>query len=276
MENYTFYPVQYADLVPLRNMQVRDLKGQEHDPIEEQIELSKPMCLFIRDLDEVIGYALIDDKDIKDIILIEFYIIYLYRKNTKHVLKKLIQNYHISHWYVNSQDSFALPLMLEKNYPYEIDALIFSADPSTSHNYELEDEEYIVMAKLNELQLVYQLVIEDGFYTGDGQEALASRINNNEIYLLRSQEMPIGVGFVSPLRRTPEYADIAMIIKRPYRKKGFASKLVSHLIDVCRTKEVFPTALTSTTNIASRKTLEKCGFYLDGYMLLAEINKIER
>jgi GNAT superfamily N-acetyltransferase len=267
MEKYTFQPVQYDELVPLRNRRMNDLKGQEYDSLEEQIELASPLCLLIRSVDEVIGYALVDDTT-----LAEFYIVYAYRKKAMQVLDQLIANCHVSHWHVNSQDSFALPLMLEKGCLYKLDAPIFSMNPCAYHDHKLENEEQIVMADSNDLQLVYQLVMEDGFYTGNGQDALASCINNHEIYLLYSQETPVGVGFVSPMRRTPEYADIAMMIHQPYRKMGFASKLVSQLVAICCAKGLIPTALTSIDNIASRKTLEKCGFYIDGYMLLAEIN----
>jgi RimJ/RimL family protein N-acetyltransferase len=114
--------------------------------------------------------------------------------------------------------------------------------------------------------------MQDGFYTGNGRIALAVRIKNGEIYLLRSQDMLIGVGFVSPLGRTPDYADIAMIIDGRHRMQGFAVQLVKQLIQISLHKGLIPTALTSPQNIASRKTLEKCGFFIDGCMLLAKIN----
>ena len=113
--------------------------------------------------------------------------------------------------------------------------------------------------------------MQDGFYTGNGRKALAVRIKNGEIYLFRSEGELIGVGFVCPLARTPHYADIAMIIDGQHRRQGFAFHLVSRLIQISLDKDLIPTALTSPKNIASRKTLEKCGFHLDGCMLLAKM-----
>ena len=58
-------------------------------------------------------------------------------------------------------------------------------------------------ATLSDLESTYELIMQDGFYTGNGRQALAVRIENGEIYLLRSENKTIGVGFVSPLARTP-------------------------------------------------------------------------
>ncbi len=195
--------------------------------MKEHIELADPICIQIRCADEIIGYALLDDKDERGILLIEFYLVLEHRNNAKQVLDILIHKYRCCRWFVNSQDSFALPLMLENGFAYELDCLIFSVDPYKYPNGKQEDTYDIEMAKPEELQPVFCLVMQDKFYTGDGQEALGTRIHNGEIYLFRSQEAIIGVGFISPIVRTPRYADIAMIIDKPQRRKGFASKLVN-------------------------------------------------
>jgi GNAT superfamily N-acetyltransferase len=275
MIDYEFQRTSLKELESLRQMQVSDLRAQAHDPLEERIDLAAPACLKIQFAGKDVGYAIIDDKAEVGITLLEFYLVISQRKNAKGVFTELIRSYHCRYWLVNTQDSFALPLMLENGLSYELDGYIFSLDSRKYENSTQADELHarpgLELAKLEDLNQTYTLVMQDGFYTGGGPEALAVRIKNEEIYLLRSEGALIGVGFVSPLVRTPRYADIAMIIDRPYRKKGFASYLVSQLVQVSFQKNLIPTALTSTQNIASRKTLEKCGFYLDGGILLAKI-----
>lgn len=68
------------------------------------------------------------------------------------------------------------------------------------------------ITKPEELKEVYQLIIQDGFYTGGSIETLIPRIEVKELYSLREDQKLIGVGFIDVLLRTPTYADIAMII----------------------------------------------------------------
>ncbi len=272
MEDYRFQRAALKDLEPLRRLQTLDLKGQVNDPIEERIELSDPACLGIRRAGEDVGYALLDDKTENRITLLEFYLVPSRRRDARLVLEELVRAFHCGYWFVSSQDSFALPLLLERGWPYELGGYLFSVEKTRLAGGNDAEATGLDRANLDDLEITYRLIMQDGFYTGNGQEAFADRIRNGEIYVLRSEGEPIGVGFVSPLARTPRYADIAMIIDRRHRRQGFAFHLVSRLIQISFDKDLIPTALTSPGNIASRKTLEKCGFHLDGCMLLAKMS----
>jgi RimJ/RimL family protein N-acetyltransferase len=273
MENYRFYRAALHDLESLRQQQTFDLKGQVHDPLEERIELAEPNCLKIRLAGRDVGYALLDYKWKIRITLLEYYLVPSCRRDAKLVLGELIRKFHCGYWFVNSQDSFALPLLLECRWPYELDGYLFSVERPTSAEGKNTEMIGIARAIPDDLESTYRLIRQDGFYTGNGRKALAIRIRNAEIYLLRSNGEPIGVGFVSPLARTPSYADIAMIIDNKHRGKGFGFQLVRQLIQISLEKGLIPTALTSPQNIASRRTLEKCGFHLDGCVLLANTGK---
>ena len=67
-----------------------------------------------------------------------------------------------------------------------------------------------------------------------------------------------------------------MIIDKRYRLKGLGACLVTRLVQISLDKDLIPTALTSPRNTASRRTLEKCGFHLDGCMLLARLGASAR
>jgi len=81
------------------------------------------------------------------------------------------------------------------------------------------------ITKMAELKDVYYLVMQDGFYSGGSIETLIPRIKVEELYSLRIGEKLIGVGFISVLLRTPTYADIAMIIDKEERNKGWGFQL---------------------------------------------------
>lgn len=276
MEDYKFIRVSLDELEPLRQMQTCDLKGQVFDPLEERITLTDSVCLKIQYDGKDIGYAIMDEKAEEGILLLEFYLLVSHRKNASRVLSELVELFHCNNWFVNSQDTFALPLMLESGFPYELDGYIFSVDRQRYEKGNQAGEIGLELASPKDLNDTYQLIMQDGFFTGGGEKALAFRIKNEEIYLLRLEGALIGAGFVSPLVRTPRYADIAMIIDGEHRRKGFACYLVSQLVQISYMKNLIPTALTSPQNVASRKTLERCGFYLDGCMLLACMNEMNR
>jgi hypothetical protein len=58
-------------------------------------------------------------------------------------------------------------------------------------------------ATSGDLESTYALILQDGFILEMGERGLTERIRNGEIYLLKPQDNLIGVGFVSPLKRTP-------------------------------------------------------------------------
>jgi predicted acetyltransferase len=270
-DSYTFQRVPLSSVSSLRQMQICDLTGQAHDPLEEHIELSDPLCLIIRFDGNDVGYALIDEKAERGITVLEFFLGISHRKNASTVFRDITQSFNCSHWFVNTQDSFTLPLMAENGYTYDLDCLIFAMDRVKYENSNPEAKITLNDARQDDIDHVYKLIMQDGFYTGDGLEALTLRIKNQEIYMLKLDDELIGVGFVSSIARTPNYADIAMIIDCRHRKQGFAFRLVNQLVQISYQKNLIPTALTSIKNIASRRTLEKCGFYLDGCILLAKL-----
>lgn len=267
---YTFHEGNNANISFLREKQILDLKGQIFDPLEEKVRLDSPLCIEIQEKNKRIGYALIDTKENPEKTILEFYLLIEYRKDAKFILNELIRNYKCTFWYVNTQDSFSLPLMIECGYPSEIDGFIFSINDEVRQRN--TPDLTVKKAVPDDLDAVYELIMQDGFFTGAGKEDVLTRIRTGEIFLLYSSKL-IGVGFVSPLLRTPDFADIAMIIDKDHRRQGYATQLVDQLIKISFQQNLRPTALTSETNIASRKTLQKCGFYVDGCMLLSKLTK---
>jgi GNAT superfamily N-acetyltransferase len=267
--DYEFQQAAVLDLSCLRAQQALDLKGQVYDPLEERIELGDPACIRIQMGAKDVGYAILDGKTQPGIALLEFYLDSSHRKNGKPVLHELVRLFHISRWYVSSKDAFGLPLLLECGLPYELDGYIFAVQAPTGPGGRVDGQLGLEAATADDLEEAYQLILQDGFYTGNGRKGLAVRIGNGEIYLLRSDGQLVGAGFVCPLARTPRYADIAMIIDGKHRRQGLGFRLVRDLIQLSFGKGLIPTALTSPENVGSRRTLEKSGFYVDGCMLIA-------
>jgi GNAT superfamily N-acetyltransferase len=63
------------------------------------------------------------------------------------------------------------------------------------------------------------------------------------------------------------YGDIYVEVAEPFRKRGLGSYLVQELKRVCYQQGSVPAARCGTTNLASRRTLQKAGFVPCGHIL---------
>lgn len=269
MCHFTFEKVEPSSVDHLRKIQLKELKGPVQDFIEEGIVTYKADFVRILKEKELIGYACIGTYEYYKDIVLEYFIFSKYRSNAGVIIRQLARHYKCKEWFVNTHDFFALPVMLDLRLPFEINAYKFANDESTNVDHEFDSNVLFEVTKFEELEEVYKLIMQDGFYTGGGIETLIPRIEVEELYSLRKNGRLIGIGFIGVLKRTPTYADIAMIIDRNERNKGYGVLIVKALISSCRLLNFTPTAVCDVNNLASRTTLQKAGFYLDGCILLS-------
>ena len=62
-----------------------------------------------------------------------------------------------------------------------------------------------------------------------------------------------------------------MAVAEPFRRRGLGSYLVQELKRVCYRDGNVPAARCNTTNVASRKTLQKAGFVPCGHILVGSV-----
>jgi predicted acetyltransferase len=205
--------------------------------------------------------------------ILEYYLVRKYRADSADIIKQLVKRHKCKQWLVNTQDFFAFPIMLDLQLQYDIDAYKFAIDDAIRIDYELGSEMTIEVTTIDEIKDVYQLIMQDAFYSGGNINSLSPFIAAHEVYSLRKNNKLIGVGFVGQSKRTPSYADIAMIIDRENRCQGYGVLLVQALVDKCRLLKLIPTAVCDVKNLTSRKVLQKVGFNLDGCLLIAQVDK---
>lgn len=254
----------------MRDIQIKDLKGPAQDSTEEGILTYNADFVKITIDNDLAGYACIGTYDhFKDTIL-EYYLNRCFRSYSGEILKLLAKQYKCNKWLVNTHDFFAFPVMLELELAYMLDAFKFGFDQNTCYTQELFEKGTLKITRSYEITEVHNLILQDGFYTGKPQ-SLINSIETEELYSLRADNALIGAGFIGVLSRTPTYADIAMIIDEIHRNKGWGTLLVKELVFRCKERGIIPTAICDANNKASRKTLERSGFYLDGCLLLANL-----
>ena len=273
-EYIDFETVGIDELKNLRKAQVAVLKGQVQDYIEEGIVTYGSTCLRILAGGEEAGYACIGTYEYYKDIILEYYLTEKHRAHAGDILGRLAEGYGCRGWFVNSHDFFALPAMLDLKLPFEIKGYILSIGGAENAEYELAPGVTFGVAARTELQEIYDLIVRDGFYTGGGVETVEARIAEEELYSLRLDGRLIGVGFVSILKRTPEYPDTAVIIDPAERRKGWGTLLLKALIHRSALRNLAPTACCDAGNVISRRTLQGAGFFLDGCLLLARVENL--
>ena len=253
-------------------LQIYEIKGTAQDSTEEGIVTYAAKFIKISRSIEVIGYVCIGTYEYYKNVILEYYLVGKYRADSGMILSHIARCYSCDKWLVNTHDFFAFPVMLDLRLPYEIDAYKFTVESSIMVEYEFDKAATFEVTRQKEINEVYNLIQQDGFYTGGNIETVIPQIKTESIYSLRIDNRLIGVGFISVLERTPSYADIAMIIDWKERKKGWGTLLVKALICRCRDLNIIPTAVCDVNNAASRKTLQQSGFHLDGCLLMAKLH----
>lgn len=272
-KEYVFEKVSDNTIEVYRKEKVKDYRAQISDYIEEGIiTYGADFILITIDNTEVGYFCLGNQKEYANKIL-EFFVINEYKCHAPQIIREIIKHFECDGWFVNTQDSFSLSLLIELDLPYTINGFIFKYGRCVLPVLDNETNSLLEVARVEEVERIYELVVLDDFYTGGDIESLREKIRNKELYVLKTSGRIIGVGFISILKRTPRYADVAMLIVPEERKKGFGVLIQKMLIGLCEEYNLIPTACCDVDNIISRKTLQHAGYYLDGCMLIADCNR---
>jgi GNAT superfamily N-acetyltransferase len=117
-----------------------------------------------------------------------------------------------------------------------------------------------------------KIVLEDRlttFRTLDGV-VFCHRTEPEEDWVLKVNGTVAATGGILYHYNRP-YGDIYMEVSEPFRQRGFGSFLVQELKRVCYELGSIPCARCNTTNIASRKTLQKAGFVPCAHILVGKL-----
>ena len=264
--SWTFEATDLPGVEAMRVAQAAELNGPVRDSTEEGIVAYEADVVKIWGAGEVIGYACLGRRRRYEGTLLEYWLARDRRAAAAEILRQLSEQ--CREWLVDTHDFFALSLLMDTRLRYEVDAYTFAfaglpqsvVGPSGSAALEATDPE--------DADALYRLLLQDGFYTGGGVETLLPQIRARHLYALRAGEKLFGAGFVGVIDRTPDYADI----DRDERRRGWGAILVRELARKCLERGCTPIAICAADNSASRKTLGKSGFFLDGCLLSATLD----
>lgn len=119
-------------------------------------------------------------------------------------------------------------------------------------------EEFLIK-RPTEDDIPYILLQKDDLY--ELEEELNLLVKNNNIYMCYLENQLVGCGFLIKVLNDRNYYDIGMWVKTEYRNKGIATRIIAYLKGYCLRNGMMPVCGCAANNIASRKTLEKNGFF---------------
>lgn len=105
----------------------------------------------------------------------------------------------------------------------------------------------------------------------DAAQLQAHELDADADWVVEAEHKVVAAGGVLFHYNRP-YGDIYMKVAEPFRRRGFGSYLVQELKRICYEQGNVPAARCNTTNIASRKTLQKAGFVPCGHILSGQVS----
>lgn len=236
------------DIATMRN----DYLGSLPEFQELYLELMVPGADFytIGSNTQIIGYVIISDR-----VLIEFYLIGKFIPYCPEIFKQIIKRLSGGSIYCKSFDSLLLNCCLVQSLHYKLigehyrDFYITDIAISKNLNYRMAIEE----------DIPFLLKQEDGLYETPDELNMFTRGQNISMFYNGAEF--IGCGFLIKVHPGWDYYDIGMWVHPSFRNKGYATQIISVLKGICLNNNWKPVCGCDINNIASQKTLEKCGFF---------------
>jgi predicted acetyltransferase len=234
------------------------------DAMWEQLYIASSQHYLIENNGNTLGYCCINE----EACLIQIFLEKEYCTEMLKVIKELIKSELIKSANLSSNEPIGFNACLFLSKSIKTNTICFehlntAFEVSSTLNVELVSIEDIPAIKAF---LKEQVGMDDTFgYT----ENLVSR---NEIFMVRESDVIIATSECRMSDTQPEIADLGIIVNRDYQGKGIATQVMQMQVNKVLKAGRNPICSTTLDNIASRKTIEKSGFYCSN--IIFDINFI--
>ncbi len=223
------------------------------DVMWEKLYIDSAQHFFIENNEENIGYCCIDDKGS----LLQLFLKKEYHTLMNKVITSLIEAKKISSASLSSNEPISYNTCLHHSKSIATNTFCFQhsntiIDTKSSLKLELALEDNIPSIKSF---LKEQIGMDDTFgYT----ENLVAR---KEIYTVTNNDEIIATSECRWSDSQPEIADLGIIVNKNHRGKGIATQVLQIQANRVLKANRKPICSTTFDNIASRKAIERAGFY---------------
>lgn len=223
------------------------------DAMWEQLYIgSSQHYLFEKD-DSTMGYCCVNDKGN----LLQIFLLDDYNSKMDQVITRLIGSKLISSASLSSNEPISFNACLANSKLIKTNTFCFEhsnkpMNPESILIIDLVSTDDIPAVKIF---LKEQVGMDDTFgYT----ENLVSR---KEIFMVKESSVIIATSECRMSDSQPEIADLGIIVNRDYHGRGIATQVMQMQVNRVLKAKRKPICSTTLDNIASRKVIEKAGFY---------------
>lgn len=200
-----------------------------------------------------IGYAIIHNGNT----LIEFYLLDGYISQSNLYFTKALNVLSVKDIYCKSFDALLLSNCLLNGFSYSLLGVLYRDFISNRIKRDVE----VRMQKVDAISISFLLgqdsSIKELFET---EEQLAHFIRHENVFNFFKNEDFIGCGMVLRTNRNWDYCDLGVWVEPSNRGNSLGAQILMNLREFAISKKMLPSCGCAIDNIASQKTIEKCGF----------------
>lgn len=223
------------------------------DAMWEQLYIASSKHFLIEEKGKIYGYCCINNKKR----LVQIFLLAEYSSKIEHAITALIDSKLINAASLSSNEPISFNTCLSLAKSIRTNTFCFehnniTIETSSSLNLELVATDAIPAVKKF---LREQVGMHDTFgYT----ENLVAR---KEIFMLREADVIIATSECRISDSQPEIADLGIIVNKDFQGKGIATQVMQMQVNRVLKANRQPICSTTVENVASRKVIEKSGFY---------------
>ena len=223
------------------------------DAMWELLYIASSQHYLIEKGEGTIGYCCIDSSNS----LLQLYLEDDFNYLTEAVIEKLIDKGLIRSARLSSSESITFNICLLHSESISTNTFCFQ---HTNKPSEFESALKLELVSTEEIPAIKAFLKEE-VGMDDTFGYTENLVNRGEIYRAKEGDIVIATSECRLSDTQKEYADLGMIVKSDYRGRGLATQIL--MLQVNRVLEMGRKPICSTTvdNIASRKAIEKAGFY---------------
>lgn len=199
-----------------------------------------------------IGYAILNNSRE----LVEFYIQNAQITQKEYIFSEVIRKLNVKNVYCKSFDQILLSCCYKFSNSSKMVGYLFQ-DYNLQSDIELDISINVRLATTDDITFLNSFeneLLEEG-------ETIDAYIKSNNVYIFKKADNElIGCGYLFNVIPGRKYYDLGMWVNQSFRKKGYGTQIISYLMKYCFENGFIPTAGCEESNLASRRTLEKCGF----------------
>lgn len=250
----------YKGIEPLRFKYLRSLP--EFQELYLELMAENADYYLLEPGGETAGYAIVTSENI----LVEFFVKGRYIAGCHLYFDKILSDLQVKKVYCKSFDSLLLNCCLERFKTYKSAGTLFRDFFQT----EKEDLEGITIRVAEQQDIPFLLLQKDGLY--ETPDELKRFVSGKNISLFLKEDNLLGCSFLIRVCPDRDYYDIGMWVNPDFRRQGIATKIISYLKETCLSNGWKPICGCAYENIASRKALEKNGFFSKYKLLEFELD----